>query len=294
MSTKLRIYNTVKNIINPFFNDETKFFLKTWIQSNKDKSLFKEVQIYCMFIGSGRTGHSLVASLIDAHPNGIISNELNTLKFVLKGYGKNQIYSMIIQNSKMHAEKGRMWTGYSYFVENQMQGGFTKLKVIGDKKGGISTEIIMEESKILMQIIKKWKIQIKFIHVIRNPFDVISSMARGGQLKNVNVDQSLLDYNIHRFFQRMEVVANLKTKFENSILDIKHDNLIKNPRETLEVILKFLGLPCYQNYLEDCIKIVNNTSSHSRRNIHWSEFQIKHVENEIIKYPFLSGYSFKE
>lgn len=294
MPTKLRIYNIVKSIFNPLLNNDTKFYLKTWYHSIKDRRLFKEIQTYCMFVGSGRSGHSLIASLIDAHPNAIISNELNTLKFVLKGFGKYQLFSMILGNSKKHAEQGRSWTGYSYYVENQMQGAFTRLSVIGDKKGGISTEILMEQPDILNKVIRKWKIEFKFIHVVRNPYDVISSMARGGQLKNVEVDESLLETNIHRFFQRMETVKDLKSKFGNSILDIRHESFIKKPKENLDRILSFLGLPSNQDYMEDCSKIVNSTSSLSRRIIYWPEFLIERVRNESLKYSFLAEYSFEE
>jgi hypothetical protein len=40
-----------------------------------------------MFIGYLRSGHSLIASLLDAHPNPIATHELDALKFVGARFG---------------------------------------------------------------------------------------------------------------------------------------------------------------------------------------------------------------
>jgi len=293
MKFKLRVINIIKNLLNPLLNNETKSYLKTWYVGLKYRKVFKDVRTYCMFIGSARTGHTLIASLIDAHPNAIISIELNVLEYIQRGYRKNQLFSMILNKSKLHAEKGMIWTGYPYFVENQMQGTFTSLIVIGDKKAGRSTEILMEKPELLFKLIQKWNIDFKFIHVIRNPYDVISSMARGG-LKNRKVNSKLLDENIDRFFKRMETVKYLKPQLGSSILEIHHERFIKKPIKGLEQILTFLGLKPNQNYLEDCANIVNSTPSMTRKLVDWSESQIERVKNESIKYTFLAWYTFKD
>ncbi len=293
MATKL-IKNVIKNILNPILGDHTKFYLKTFLQGYLDKGLFKDVNTYCMFIGSGRTGHSLVASLIDAHPNAIISNELNTLRFYLEGYGKFQLFSMILENSRKYAKLDRKWTGYSYFVANQMQGSFTNLYVIGDKKGGISTEILWERPDLLKEMMKRWNIRIKFIHVIRNPYDVISSMARGGQLKNLKVNKKMMEDNIRRFFYRMNSVILLKEKLGDSILDVHHELLIKEPKDSLKRILSFLDLQYSYSYLKDCSEIVNSSVSQSRNLVKWTKPHIEWVKKESEKYPFLKEYSFEE
>ena len=45
------------------------------------------VETYCMFIGYLRSGHRLIASLLDAHPNAIATHELDALKFVGARFG---------------------------------------------------------------------------------------------------------------------------------------------------------------------------------------------------------------
>ena len=52
------------------------------------------------------------------------------------------------------------------------------LKVIGDKKGGKTAAILQDRRKmnVLEEIHQVVQVPMKFIHVIRNPFDNISTM----------------------------------------------------------------------------------------------------------------------
>jgi len=241
MITKIRNNWILKTLFNRIFNRGVVFYLKTCYFSKIDKKLFKGVKTYCMFIGTGRSGHTLIASLIDAHPNAVISNEVNTLQYVINRYEKSRIFSMILRNSRRHAKQKKIWTGYSYFVENQMQGAFTRIDVIGDKKGGISTDILKENVVILDEIIEKWNVEFKFIHVIRNPFDVISSMVRRDKRGRERKYESRLEEKIKLFFQRMETVKDLYTLFGKSILEIHHEEFIRNPKKISKKLYVSLG-----------------------------------------------------
>ena len=61
----------IKEINARFYNK--KKFLKKYIVSaicgNLNRRKYKEIQDLCLFIGYGRSGHTLVASLLDAHPD---------------------------------------------------------------------------------------------------------------------------------------------------------------------------------------------------------------------------------
>ena len=67
----------------------------------KEEDIFKSVERYCMFIGYTRSGHSLVGSLLDAHPNIIIGHELNALKLFERGVNYQKIYYLLLKNSWM-------------------------------------------------------------------------------------------------------------------------------------------------------------------------------------------------
>jgi len=42
--------------------------------NNKLVSSFSEIETYCTFIGYSRSGHSIIAALLDAHPNIVMAH----------------------------------------------------------------------------------------------------------------------------------------------------------------------------------------------------------------------------
>ncbi|MHA1398649.1 MAG: hypothetical protein ACTSSF_13240, partial [Candidatus Heimdallarchaeaceae archaeon] len=138
---------------------------------------FKNIEKYVMFIGYPRSGHSIFGSLLDAHPNIIISHEQNVLFYLKYHFSKNQLFSLILKNSRDFTKHGRKWEEYVYSVPNQWQGKFTQLKAIGDKKGGISSVMLQDNPFLIEKLQKRIRKKIYFIHVIRNPFDNITTMS---------------------------------------------------------------------------------------------------------------------
>ena len=49
--------------------------------------MFETIQLYCMFVGYPRSGHSLVGTLLDAHPDIVIAHELDALRHIRAGCG---------------------------------------------------------------------------------------------------------------------------------------------------------------------------------------------------------------
>jgi len=278
--------------------DKKKWFLfnKVEFYVNKHKSLkssklykenFEDIEKYCMFIGYPRSGHSIIGALIDAHPNAIIAHELDTLRYIEEGFDKNQIFYLLLINSKSFAKAGRTWDNYSYKVEKQWQGTFKKLKVIGDKKGGNSIKRIQSNPKLLQELYKTIdKLPIKFIHIIRNPYDNITTMAKkhfNNNLKNA----------IDEYFSLCETVKNIKKQIKkNDVIDMKHESFVLNPKSNLESICNFLGLDADVDYLKDCAKIVYNSPHKTRNDLKWTSNLINIVDNKIKEFEFLGGYSY--
>lgn len=156
--------------------DLVKKFTSSYFQGSKYEEFYGDIEKYCMFIGYPRSGHSLVGSLLDAHQNMIIAHELDALKYLDSGFSRKQLYQQILENSIKFNETDREWTGYSYWVPNQWHGRFSELKIIGDKKGSRSVLRFMRNPGILQKLRDEIEIDIKFIHVTRNPFDNISRM----------------------------------------------------------------------------------------------------------------------
>ncbi len=283
-----RLLLQIAGIIN-----EAVVYLTSLFYGLKYRKLFKNIETYCMFIGYARSGHSLIGSLLDAHENIIIAHELNVLKYISNGYNRNQIFYLLLKNSnKELTVRKRISSGYSYYVDNQWQGSYSKLRIIGDKKGGGSSQIIANNTKLLKKLKTTIGLKIKCIHIIRNPYDNISTIAkRKNSLTNVvSADiQRAIDF----YFSKVETVAKIKDEKSLDIIDIRHEDFIDNPKMYLNKICKFIGANPSTEYLNDCSNIIFKKSHKSRYDINWSGELIEIVKNRILKYPFLKGYSYE-
>ena len=81
---------------------------------------FDDVQRFCFFIGHARSGHSIIGSLLNAHPEVVISHELDAVRFLGKGFSRRQIYTLILQRDEVFGSMNRTWTGYDYNVPGHL------------------------------------------------------------------------------------------------------------------------------------------------------------------------------
>src|SRR4051794_14548092 len=144
----------------------------------RHRTTFKQVEAYCLFIGYPRSGHSLTGSLLDAHPEVVVAHELDALGLIEAGISRPSLYTAILELDREFTDGGRQWMGYEYTVPNQWQGRYERLRVIGDKKGGDSTERLARRPELLDGLRRTVEVPLRAVHVIRNPFDNITTMAR--------------------------------------------------------------------------------------------------------------------
>ncbi len=270
-------------------------FIKSMIYGFLLKKKFNKVHSFVIFLGYPRSGHSLIASLLDAHPNVVMGMEWGLLPHLKMGYHQNQVFASIIQNSRRFKNrKENIWTGYSYKVESSWQGDFDELHIVGDKLGGRTSIMLYENPDLLQLIESRLQLPLKYIHVIRNPFDIITTMTRRS-FEKLNKEREpgnleLLSF-IKNYFNRVETVNQLKKGGSLNIYDLYHEDFIINPGNELKSLLDFLGMCNTGNYIDNCAKIVYDEPHKSRQNIEWSDDLIHFVENQIKKYSFLQRYS---
>lgn len=78
-----------------------------------------------MFIGYPRSGHTLVRSLLDAHPNVIIANELDVIsKWQLWSTADKNKYFLFNQLYLNSVKMATVQHRYSYSVQGQWQGKY--------------------------------------------------------------------------------------------------------------------------------------------------------------------------
>ena len=106
-----------------------------------DSRILDGIETMIIFIGYARSGHTLIGSLLDAHPNMVIANEFNVLEkwvnFSSEYRNKHYLFQQLYSNSYNEAKKGDrssencdFKTKYNYQVPNQWQGKFNlRIKV---------------------------------------------------------------------------------------------------------------------------------------------------------------------
>lgn len=258
------------------------------LQNRKNAAFFRDIQTYVMFVGYPRTGHSLIGSLLDAHPNIVIAHELDALKLFNCGFSRRQVFHLLLENSKVMAASGRSHSGYSYEVPNQWQGRFAELQVLGDKKGATSAMRFYRDPRLLTNVRRKIGNKLKFVHVMRNPYDVLATMARRSPRKT-------LDTHIDVFFQLCSSIQRLKQQLEPAqIFDVRLESFIEDPQPHLEQLCAFLGVSADAGYLKDCASIVFKSPKKSRFDIGWDRESVAKVRERMGAFSFLSGYSYDE
>jgi hypothetical protein len=262
-----------------------KDYFWSWRTGRRQAGEFKDVSTYCMFIGHGRSGHSLFGTLLNAHPDAVVSHELDALYYIDRGLSREQLYALILKRDRWFTGQGSEWHGYNYRVPNQWQGRFRKLKVVGDKKGGVSTARLKKDPGLLDKLRRTVRVPVKLIHVIRNPFDNLSTMVRHGGRP--------LEENVGRFFEASDINERLMKECGPDMITLRHEEIIAHPKENLKTLVEFVGLTADDQYFTDCASLIFVSPSKSRSRIEWPAESIKLVQAEIDRRPFLHGYSFE-
>lgn len=241
---------------------------------------------YCMFIGYPRSGHSVVGSLLDAHEHVIIAHELNALKFVEAGCTRAELFWLLAENSRRFARHGRQWGDYRYEVPGQWQGRYGALKVIGDKKGGSSSMLLGRKPGLLDALRRVVPERLRVLHVTRNPYDNIATMARK--------DTRDLKRAIRLYFELCEVNRRVAAAAgAENILHLGSEELIGDPAAALRRLAAFLGVAAPGDWLAACAKTVAPSAHRSRDQIKWPAPARATIEAGIAQFEFLGGYRFE-
>ena len=156
------------------------------------------VENFLMFVGYPRSGHSIIGSLLDAHPHIAIAHEYMLManwKYLSdrektsdlvnpfmndKDYLFNVLYRQSFWDSQISRSEKNSRKNYTLDVDYPWQGAYDKyLSIIGDKSGGMTTNVYLNSSDTFPQYLEELKrtvkVPVKVIHAVRNPFDLIST-----------------------------------------------------------------------------------------------------------------------
>lgn len=272
--------------------DTTRRFVTTYYKSLRQPELFQDVHTFCMFIGHTKSGSSLLGSLLDAHPDIILADEADALRYVADGFGKEQIFHILLKGSHREAMKGRVTARrldpYSLAVPDQWQGKYRALKVIGDSKAGPSVGRLSREPDLLHKVQKVMQgVNTRFIHVIRNPFDPISVMMMRGKRSFENAVEHYFDY--------CRTLTTLRQQLPGTqLMAVRYEAFVREPESHLQNLCRFLGVEAGDEYLHACAGILHDSPERSRELVTWQPEWIEIVQERIGQVEFLAGYSYED
>ncbi|HET9417247.1 MAG TPA: sulfotransferase [Candidatus Limnocylindria bacterium] len=263
------------------------------VGARRERGALATVRTYCVFLGHARSGHSIVGALLDAHPQVVISDELDALRYIDLGFDARQVMYLSLavsgrQAANQRRKAGQGGTVYSYHVPGQWQGRHRDLRVVGDSQAGWTVQRLARDPQLLERLRKVMAgRELRFIHVIRSPYDNISTMMiRGGR-----TFESAFD----RYFANCESIGVLGERIgPGGLLRVRHEDVIVTPKESLSKACQFLGVTADAQYLEACASILYDSPSRSRSKITWTDEMRAAVEGRIAEFEFLSGYRFDD
>ncbi len=132
---------------------------------------FEGLAAFAVFIGCPGNGQSLIAAMLDAHASVLLAQDLDLLKFLDHGFDEDQLKLLIELNARAMAAIGRRWGAYDYAIPGQWQGRCDELRLIGDKKGGLTSFRIAKDRRDFIRLKQAISLPLKFLHVVRDPFD---------------------------------------------------------------------------------------------------------------------------
>ena len=274
-----------------------------------------------LFVGYPRSCHSLVASLLDAHPHMAIAHEYDLVRrwnewTPVDQSNRTFVFNMIFNITRTQALYGlrsavpgtalaSARNAYSYGVPNQWNGNYKGfIQLIGDKHGGRTSKYLSQEGSskvkvdIFQEISNKLKLPLVFVHVMRNPYDNIATMAlkqgkAGRRVVNGTVLQGTLETERHltnmaRVYTNRLVKSVEAVRKKYRVVDIKCEDLVRDPVSTLRALCNDLGIYCGNEYLTDCSSIINDKPSRTRYLIKWPVGLKENIAKTLSNYPFLA------
>jgi hypothetical protein len=159
--------------------------------------------------------------------------------------------------------------------------------VIGDKSGDLLSSRLVQEPGLIVDLMIEFAGRAKFIHVIRNPFDCISTMAARAR--------AALDDAVHEFFRLCEA-NQIARKFvpREAWEDVYLEELIQRPHPVVADLCRFLGQEAHNSYLSACSELVFSSPRRSRDSVAWPSGLVREIEDRLLGFPWLRGYRFHE
>jgi hypothetical protein len=243
---------------------------------------WERIRTFCLFVGYGRSGHSAVGSLLDAHPHAAVAHELHAVKRFFEGVPRDVLFDEIFALAQQQAREGRYATRagggtYRHNLPGQVKDEASGITLIGDKKGaGTAWQFARHGFEHIDRFKAYIGVPVRILHVVRNPFDIVAAgLARGRE----------------DFSRTVAVVSRIRTRCLGADwCDVHYEDLIAKPEEEVARIVTFLGLPAVPDHVAHSVAYLYREPHLRRHEVHWPEGMRAMVDALIDRYDYLGRY----
>lgn len=243
------------------------------------------MKYFLNFMGYPRSGHTLVAAILNANPNVICSNQQNVYS-LMENMDKQQLLNVVYNASDI---------GYFKDTTRIVSVPKQEITVIGDKTGHRTVEILKGKPFRLGQLKEIINVPFKWIHVVRNPYDNLATWGllnyqnkmKNGQKTTPRIE---LDSVIKKYSLLNETISKLRKS--EDVLTVNHEYVITRMHNTLEEMANFLGISFDPQWRDNVRATVWKRPRITRNKLAWTAIQKQTVAKIIERYPWLNGYVF--
>tara|TARA_B000000565_G_C23782573_1_gene376553 strand:- start:5065 stop:5853 length:789 start_codon:yes stop_codon:yes gene_type:complete len=236
---------------------------------------------YLVFVGSGRTGSTLVGQLLNKHPNIAISSELRVLTNALKKNKKVKKYLKKIEKVSLSEtrvphkykndelnEQFKTWQKDWKTPDEEIIYKYPKKEIYlyGDKKQGGNTEAFIENENKVFELLDG--LNLKFFSIVRHPYSVLNSYKQVGYELNSYIDKYI---KIQK--KSLDLIE------EQCGLIVYYEELLSNPEKVLNSIFNFLNVEFDTDFISDVRQIINTGKNIKNESI--PENLKKKVDSEL-------------
>jgi Sulfotransferase family len=264
-----------------------RFVGRATIEGFRHRRDFQDVERFFFLVGYPRSGSTLIGSLLNAHPEMVIAHEADSFRYVRPGVTRNQLFAILLERDREFAALERRWNGFDYSLPGLDQGRYTRLRVIGDKHAGRAARRLRDDPALLDRLRTLASVPIRVLHIARNPFDNIASIARNRQIPLVQAIEIYRDLGV--------AVDGVRARLASEELDdVTYESIVGDPGTEIAGIARFIGIGVSDEYVSSCASLVDGGGSHGRDAVEWSADERRQVEEIVASRPALAGYRFDD
>ncbi len=257
--------------------------------------LYSSVHSFCLFIGHGRSGSTLVGALLNAHRNVVLSNELDVLHYAERGLPRNDLFNHVRLTARSQARHGSTGGGgYAYAVPDQWQGRHDHIHIIGDRKAGATAIQLYRNPELLRRLQDVVQLPLRFVCVVRNPFDSLTTTFKRTSHRATKSGDEYLRALVETYFNRWAAVEFVFNELgEDHVIFVRHDAVLEDTESRLAELCEFLRIDADPGYLASCAGIVRRKPSITRHSpeCEWPSDLIDDVHERMSKLRWLEGYA---